>query len=360
MYGLLSMNTYETDPSIVFVHSGWRTGGTALAFSLRESSDVRMYYDPFNEHVAAGNFDISSDQQKFLRHPPGAYFEEFRLIRSGRGAIKGIRATDLPFEFEDHQTFPEVRSYLETLIAEARSPVVVMKLEDAAGKISWLKSTFPNSLHIGLVRERTAQFDSWLEQLAIYDNPFFFEKALTFIKTNPELFLPVFDPNVSLDCLESLASVFDCYQETYSRLLTACDLFFDVSPETSESVIGQVSRLEKVRDDRLRVIFEEALKRVATGRPTSDRRAGLHEVAIRYLARNKLINQDREVLDQQLNLANQDREQLSNQLALVQKKVLKLERAVGAQEAQISALLTSNSWKVTAPLRRARSWFRLR
>lgn len=59
-------------------------------------------------------------------------------------------------------------AYLNGLVATAKEngKSAVFKFEQLEGHLELLKEHFLSAIHIGLLRDKQEQFDSWLEQLA--------------------------------------------------------------------------------------------------------------------------------------------------------------------------------------------------
>jgi hypothetical protein len=167
----------------VFLHTGWRTGGTWLWSRFRALPGVTAYYEPLNTDIATlshARINQLNGQHWRSYHPilEAPYFEEFRPLLRTEAA--GVRLFDTRFASENFFAEPDaelpgISDYLHLLLqnaaAQRRQPV--LKFCDSLGRIGWMQRTFPQAIHIVLLRNPTEQFASARQQLVQHDNAFF-------------------------------------------------------------------------------------------------------------------------------------------------------------------------------------------
>jgi hypothetical protein len=167
----------------VFLHTGWRSGGTWIWSRCREYPRVHGYYEPLHEHAATFR---RRDVQKMR---PGSwksnhshtapYFEEYTDLIPPRG--RGVLLYQSRFAFDDFFRAPDdpgdaaLEAYLGSLlsppIAEGRLPV--LKFCRSMGRVGWFERLFPQALHAVVLREPSAQFRSGQRLLIEQRNRYF-------------------------------------------------------------------------------------------------------------------------------------------------------------------------------------------
>jgi hypothetical protein len=170
----------------IFLHAGWRSCGTWLWETLRESPSVRAYYEPLHEDLvrldraALSRFSPSSWDSG---HSPGApYFAEYipRLRRGLFGHRPGIIGYLPRFAFDDFfrdptTEDPALQAYIQGLLdaAHAEGRVPVLKFCRSTGRVPWMMRQFPRALHAVVLRDPTAQFLSARRQMEQAKNHYF-------------------------------------------------------------------------------------------------------------------------------------------------------------------------------------------
>jgi hypothetical protein len=177
----------------LFLHSGWRSCGTWLWATLRDSDTVRAFYEPLHEDLARldraaiGAFSPGSWGSG---HGPGApYFAEFAdMINPGGRGVDGYRSR---FAFDDFFATPDrddpaLEAYVGGLLrhagAEGRLPV--LKFCRSLGRVPWFERHFPTSLHAVIVRDPRAQWRSARAQLQRDKNRYFVLAPFVIIARN--------------------------------------------------------------------------------------------------------------------------------------------------------------------------------
>ncbi|MFM0741384.1 hypothetical protein PQQ51_29460 [Paraburkholderia xenovorans] len=166
----------------IFLHTGWRSGGTWVWSRLRALDTVTGFYEPLSNVLAELSLaDVSACTPTLTSgHPPLAapYFEEYRpLLREGTRGVAGYSrrfGTDR-FAKEPDAEFPALQAYLQSLCAHAvdAGRVPALKFCRSSGRLPWLKHAFPHIMHVGVLRNPASQFASgWLLKQQ-WSNPFF-------------------------------------------------------------------------------------------------------------------------------------------------------------------------------------------
>jgi len=167
----------------VFLHTGWRSGGTWIWSKCRDLDCVHGFYEPLHEQ--AGQFrrrDVSlmrpgSWQSNHSHTAP--YFEEFRdlIPPTGRGVAHYQErfAFDGFFRAPTDPADPELVRYLQSLLAHgfALDKVPVLKFCRSLGRVGWLEKLFPQALHAVVLRDPIAQFASAQSLLQEQRNRYF-------------------------------------------------------------------------------------------------------------------------------------------------------------------------------------------
>ena len=153
----------KASPSCIWIHAPFRSGGTHIWNQFRAQSDMRCFYEPFNEILSdyhRGEFDQDfSQMQELMRHDTKdlEYFHEYPVDENGK--IKGFHdcfAQDTPNNDNQEAT----QNYLQSLIDSAEGKTPVFKCCRSTFRAQWLKETFP-SLSISILRDPFDQFQSF-------------------------------------------------------------------------------------------------------------------------------------------------------------------------------------------------------
>ena len=159
-------------PHGIFLHTGWRSGGTWVWSRFRALESVRAFYEPLSTLLG----DLSLADIPAVRptsnsgHPPldAPYYEEYRsfLQERARGVV-GYRKRFGIDRFGDvpDDEFPATRAYLQNLCDRSieQGKVPVLKFCRSQGRLPWLKRAFPEAMHVFVLRNPAAQFASgWL------------------------------------------------------------------------------------------------------------------------------------------------------------------------------------------------------
>jgi hypothetical protein len=174
--------TQKSKPAeAVFLHTGWRSGGTWVWSRFRSLESVRAFYEPLS--AVLGDLRIADlpalRPERSSGHPPLAapYYEEYRsfIDERVRGVVNyGKRFSIDRFGVQPDDAFPALEAYLKGLCDRSKEEgqVPVLKFCRSQGRLPWLKRSFPQVMHAVVLRNPASQFASgWL--LKQKWNPFF-------------------------------------------------------------------------------------------------------------------------------------------------------------------------------------------
>jgi hypothetical protein len=167
----------------IFLHTGWRTGGTWLWSRFRALPGVLGYYEPLHPDLATldhARIDRREELHWTSGHPilHAPYFEEFRpLLNEGAAGVPRFQP-----RFATEHFFAPARAELSSLSAyirgllqsaELRGRQAVLKFCRSLGRLEWMQRNFPQARHIAVLRNPLAQFASARLQFINSNNAFF-------------------------------------------------------------------------------------------------------------------------------------------------------------------------------------------
>ncbi len=182
--------------SSIFLHTGWRSGGTWIWSRCRASPHVCGFYEPLHEHAArfrrrdVATMRPGSWQSNHSDTPP--YFEEYRdlIPKNGRGVARynSRFAFDTFFRAPDEPSDLELEAYLDSLMAGqwAGARLPVLKFCRSMGRVGWLENLFPHALHLVVLRDPLAQFHSIQRLLEQQRNRYFALAPLLVLARNAQ------------------------------------------------------------------------------------------------------------------------------------------------------------------------------
>jgi hypothetical protein len=190
----------------------------------------------------------------------------------------------------------------------------VFKFEQLEGHSEVIRKHFPTAIHLGLLRNRQSQFDSWLEQLAL-GNSGFFDGARKLVLEDPDYFT-----NGVIIENPTDREVFELYHSKLIQLSSKFDLIFNLYEDDREKF------LSKIAPNTFQEIFSLAFERLDKlgNPPTFEKKFN------RMKQRSLTLTQQRDELTQQRDELIQQRDELIN----------------------------STIWKMTYPLRIAINFFK--
>ena len=325
--------TSEAKLAPIFLHTGWRTGGTALSFAFREQLRCTLFYEPINIALRDPEKAFLASPGKWdSRHPSSApYFNEFKNFLTPESSIRNFPNLDLfTFESPGKEWLDELAKYLHMLIdyAQGEGKVPVFKFTNLEGHLDFLRNEFPSSTNIAVGRGRSEQLMSWLSQAANGNYEFFKAGSKMIGTEGTNVFTGKLKAKPLTD--DDIASVIDDFNQ-YRDLLDSfhkkMDLVINISPEV-------IFKPEKV----LKFVEKKHLPQLA-----------LWKKALNYLdkSRSPLSEEDDQLQKAYIRTIVKDRDIDLKNAELELKK-----REINILQAQHQRLTSSRSWKITAPLRR--------
>jgi len=182
-----SAKNYHEDISHgpIFIHSGFRTGGSAVYFQIRTNSDLLCWYDPLSlklhnlkKALHFGTNDWKSNHEESLQ-----YFKEYSLIGSKRRIP--LYSRKLRFDYLGERYASQFLDYIDSLvdISSKLNRQAIFKFETSEGRAFLLKERFPTATNLLVRRNLILQEKSWLEQAAL-GNFSFYHSALQLLKNS--------------------------------------------------------------------------------------------------------------------------------------------------------------------------------
>jgi hypothetical protein len=179
----------------VFLHTGWRSAGTWLWTLFRAHPDALGLYEPLHEMLATlrGNeiAGMRIDAWSGHGHPAAMrpYFDEYRPLFVGNApGVPGYRAEfALDHYFAGPTTeLPALKAYVQSLLvfAASRGKTPVLKFCRSMGRAGWMRQTFPQAAHVGVLRNPWSQWISAWRIFTAHRNPYFVSMPLIIIAQN--------------------------------------------------------------------------------------------------------------------------------------------------------------------------------
>jgi hypothetical protein len=327
-----SSREFHAELAPIFLHTSWRTGGTALAFAFRAQPECTLFYEPINIALQTPEKAFLASPSKWdSRHPSSApYFNEFKKFLTHEDSIHNFPDLDLfAFDSLSPEWLSELSIYLHMLVDDTQKEgkVPVFKFTNLEGHVDFLKSEFPSSTNIAVSRGRHEQLLAWFNQAANGNYEFFKAGSKMIGTEGTNAFTGKMKANPLTDAdISSLIQDFNHYRDLLDNFHKNMDAIVNISHEVN----FEPSRiLEMVKRDHLQQlpIWLAALDSLAKSRsPVSGEDDRLQKAYIKAILKNREID-----------LAK-------SELALKGREIASL-------QAQHQRLISSRSWKVTAPLR---------
>ena len=162
------------DKKPVFIHSLFRTGSTYIWNKFRQSDRYYCYYEPFHQDFVSLSrehpdlWEFSKAVTEHMHFPDlerSLTFEYRSLFVPGENGLPLFRKS---FSFDEYcynGSNPRVKKYLDSLIANAKDKIPVLKFNRSSLRIRWFKSNYPESVNLYLVRHPHDQFHSYLSMM---------------------------------------------------------------------------------------------------------------------------------------------------------------------------------------------------
>ena len=346
----------------VFLHRGMRTGGTALVQALEQVEHLGVVYGILHpmlemplEELVERNADAWDSS-----HPSGYFYwrNAEALLRSGMHERFQSRFTSI-YHLAATADDPELYAYITWVMDEIRGTGrrPVLCLERSEGILPWLRSHFPEALHIGLVRERDAVYRSWLEQ-GLLGAWGFFEAAQSAILSDPEYFGQVVDADdVRLLQAGALRRIFDVYNaSTESVRHNDMDLSVTVVEiGAEESSAGQERFAEFCGlSAAQRRDLAERLRQTRPALPAVKRLERMVDASGKSRAELLAAQQRSDAYREARDYWHGRAEEANSGAAGIDELQARADELAGALQearAELSMVYRSTSWRVTRPLR---------
>ncbi len=311
-----------------------RTGGTAFVHTFEKVNDALVFYDPFNSALKNDqNAELVNSSNWNSSHPPDyQYFKNYFDLGRDNWFLHIPNLENFVYRNSSEAYKEEIFVYIRRLVdlAHERNKIPVFKFETMEGHASFLRSKFPDSLHIGITRDRKEKYLSWLEQLAL-GNSFFFDKARELIAKDVEFFVigKIYDE-------KSNESVFDTYYDAIVPLRAELDIFIDLKVDSKEVMLEKFKSINSISLEQIQVV-KQALVNLSSGIDTTDK----FEKALTNLIH---VAQQRDELAQQRDELAQQRDELAQQRDELAQQRDELTR-------QCEAIVNSRIWRASKPIR---------
>ncbi len=175
----------------VFLHTGWRSGGTWLWSRCRAQPGVHAFYEPLHEAIAslrkADIPKIGPNSWRSRHSATAPYFAEYGALIPPR--TSGVPLYHRRFAYDGFFLDPEqddaaLEAYVRSLLAAAGG-AAVLKFCRSLGRVAWFEQRFPDCLHAVVLRQPLAQWRSGQRLLTEERNRYFTVAPLLMLARNP-------------------------------------------------------------------------------------------------------------------------------------------------------------------------------
>lgn len=173
----------QPEPKAVFLHTGYRTAGTWLWSCFRTLEQVTGYYEPLHEMLATLDpvaMAKSTADSWRSGHPSleAPYFAEFAdFLRDGAPGIDGFdkRFSNDSFSGATPEAADSMAAYIDKLTRAANEAgrVPVFKFCRSLGRLAWFRQSFPDAVHVVVMKNPISQWQSCWDLLAKHGNAHF-------------------------------------------------------------------------------------------------------------------------------------------------------------------------------------------
>jgi hypothetical protein len=176
----------------VFLHSMWRSAGTWIWNEFRANPTTMAFCEPLHEELATMTLEriseITTESWESGHTETAPYFLEFApLIRKSHRGVAGYHRS---FAFDRFFLPPgesndRLRDYLLRLhhVAYSAGRRPVFKFVRSLGRAGWMRKTFPDATHVGILRDPLPQWESSL-RLAQRATPYFLSMPVALLAMN--------------------------------------------------------------------------------------------------------------------------------------------------------------------------------
>jgi len=167
----------------------FRAGSTYMFNKFRSDNGVWTYYEPLHHDIARLKPDMldiwkySKKATNIMNHPEldKPHFYEYKNAFDDDGHLPYY---DVGFAYEEYSEPPaELALYIKNLISSTPDKKLpVLQLNRSSLRLEWFKDSFPDGLHVYLLRNPINQFESYLQRGKIGKNIFLALNILIIIK----------------------------------------------------------------------------------------------------------------------------------------------------------------------------------
>ncbi|KAB7648361.1 hypothetical protein [Polymorphobacter fuscus] len=182
----------------VLIQTLWRTGGTYLAFRLREANTASLFYEPLHEDFSRhprGRWDAwaSAGMQRELGHPEAAFHYLTDFPTNEAGMVPGHQESFAwqPFALAKGEECPALAGYLEGL-AQTAPARAVFKFCRATLRSHWIEDLLGGTT-IYVLRDPADMVAAYRARQA---GDYFFSQMLRIVLLNADT--PVLAPAAAL------------------------------------------------------------------------------------------------------------------------------------------------------------------
>ena len=159
-------------------------------------------------------------------HPDGPpYFQEFIPLLARRGIARYHRSFAFDrFFLARHEREPRLQAYLSQLVdlAHSSGKLPVLKFCRSHGRVAWMRAHFPNALHVAVLRDPVAQWNSAWRQ-AENGNPYFLAAPLAILARH------LSEPMVAQVAMRLGARLRPLRRRSFERSYEQCERFVQTS-----------------------------------------------------------------------------------------------------------------------------------
>lgn len=164
----------------IFLHSLFRAGSTYLFKKFRDNESTWPFYEPLHhdlDRLRKKKLDIwkynDESISKLMSHPTlsSPHFNEFMYAFKDNGQLPFYNQR---YAYHDFIDPPEsLKEYIDNLVLSApESTSPVLQFNRTSLRLKWFKKTYPDMMHVFLLRDPFDQFESYVRRGGLGNNIF--------------------------------------------------------------------------------------------------------------------------------------------------------------------------------------------
>ena len=145
----------------IFIYSSMRTGGTAFVHTFENIDNAIVFMDPLNDHLKNETAESVNSSMWNSNHPPEYfYFKNYFLFEKEKWFPYIPNAESFLFRNSSEAYKEKIFVYIKRLVdlAHEQNKIPIFKFETMVGHASFLRSKFPEAIHIGITREAKEKY----------------------------------------------------------------------------------------------------------------------------------------------------------------------------------------------------------